>query len=622
MTISYSLGFVPKWYIADMVGRPLGGGYLATFNSLDQSSINPVFEDPAGQFPWPYVQIINQPVGKTGILFDENGSQGPFYFQFDSAQPSILYYLEVYDSKGNLQWTIEDYSPNTSGGAVVNTAININNLIINSVMYRNIGASANPIGVDYLSLAPGANTSLVQTASNCGPDICFVKNNTSATDVLTFNNFPLGSNALNGDVTPEQYLNYTCSVPGTSETTKCVQYPITKGVQNLSNQPVTVTIWAQGNSGTTTLDLNWLQFFGDGNGATSRGAGPTKLVTTFASFNLISGWNQYTVTTTVPSVTGGGLGSPQAGNDGLFLQVQYPFDATCSIDFCKPSVFLGTVSPDLDYIPYDMIDGQMDTPRTGDYRMSINSVIQGWVPCNDGTIGSANSNASNRNNVDTFPLFSYLWSITAAYTPMYDSSYAPVSRGATALADFLANYQISLTKNLGAVLTGTSISQLPAQAYTSSSGSTTNLTVTNAAAWGTGTPVTLTGTPPTGLSTGTVYYSIYVSHLVMQLATTIDNANANTAIVFTAATGSGNVQPYAFPIGFNSGEMTNTLGIPQMPAHHHVPVAGADIIGVASGSGSIGYHTTSPAGVTSDTGGGLPHNNMQPYINANVFLKL
>ena len=59
MTISYQLAPVPKWYIADLVGKPLGGGYLATFSSLDNTQLNPVYEDPAGAFVWPYVTIPN-----------------------------------------------------------------------------------------------------------------------------------------------------------------------------------------------------------------------------------------------------------------------------------------------------------------------------------------------------------------------------------------------------------------------------------------------------------------------------------------------------------------------------------------------------------------------------------
>ena len=95
---------------------------------------------------------------------------------------------------------------------------------------------------------------------------------------------------------------------------------------------------------------------------------------------------------------------------------------------------------------------------------------------NDGTIGnktnSTSSNATARANQDTWQLFNLLWTLCAPFsTPdsgttnplcqMYNSSGTPVGYGpnisvpTTAISDFTANNQLSLSSMLGRVIMGT-----------------------------------------------------------------------------------------------------------------------------------------------------------------------
>ena len=438
MAITYSLAPNPKWYIADLVGRPLGGGFLATFSSLDHTLLNPVFQDMNGAFPWPYVTIPN--VGSLGILFDENGAQGPFYFKFDSGIPNQLYYLEVYDSGGVLQWTIDNFTGGTGGGSVITTAIDIENLVANNVMWRNM-IGVTPVSTSTkMKLAPGGNAALADTVSNAGPDIYFIKNNGSATDTISFPKFILGDTPFTGDVTPVDYCHYVCSVAGVGETSKFVQFPITQSVQNLSNQNMTTTIWARATAGNTTLTLACRQFFGDGAGESP------DVITPIQTLTLTALWQKFSVQFTVPSVSGKVLGG--CGNDGLFIQVQYPVDATCTTDFTKPSLYEGNISPTADYHTYDQIDALINTPRTGFITQGYQApFVGGWVLMDDGSIGDAMSGASNRANVDTFPLYNLL------YTNVIDT-WAPVSGGRTgdAVADFNAHKTLTLPKQLGRVI--------------------------------------------------------------------------------------------------------------------------------------------------------------------------
>lgn len=621
MTTSFSLAPVPKWYIADLVGKPLAGGYMATFSSLNHTQFKAVYEDPAGMFPWPYVTIPN--VGSLGILFDENGSQGPFYFKFDSTTPADLYYIEIYDFNGVLQWTIDNFTGvGSGGGGTITEALDLENLVPNNVMYRNTGPTVIDPGT-FTVLAPGANAGLVKTASLAGPDICFIKNNASATDRISFPKFTLGSTALTGDVTPVDYLHFVCSGAGAGETSKYVQFPITQGCQNLTNQAVTVTIWARCTSGNTSLTLYFLQFYGDGAGASAS--------TRFAiqTLTLTSSWQKFTMQTTVPDATGKVIGG--CNNDGLFLQVEYPLDATTTIDFTKPCVFLGTISPDQQYQTYDAIDGVIDTARTGDIITSIRGDARnGWVPMNDGTIGNSSSNAVTRAADDTFPLFDLLWVMLPFYVPMYDSAGTLQSRGASSVADYTANRQISLTKSLGQVMAG-STNALPTndiQTYTVNHLiSNSNLAVTNAVVYGTGTPVTLTstGAPPAGLSVSTLYYSIYVDATHIQLTTNPGNL---TPITFTDdGSGVNSINSVTNGQGVFAGESSHTMTINEMVSHNHPGSTAAVPFQSPGGASHVTSAGTSNANdnVTANVafqGGGTPFNIVQPTTYVNVFIKL
>lgn len=452
MTQSFVLMPVPKWYIADLSGLPLGSGYLAAFSSLNPVSDRDVFMTADGSLPWPRVAIPN--TSFTGILFDENGSQGPFYFLFDSTTPSNLYYLAVYDFDGVLQWDINDFNPSQGGGGgIITTANNIQNQVTNSPMWRHtIGVT--PVvttSTQFLIIAPGAHAGLsndvilrpVTSADYTGGDIVFLKNNTTATDSISFPLFtPLGVNNFGLDAQPPDYFHYECSGAGSSENTKCVQFPILNNVANLSNKSVVIKVWAKSAS-SNNFTLKWKQFYGDGGGSAS-------VNSTITTFSLTPVWGAQTITTVIPDITGKTLGS--CGNSGLFLQIEMPHDVTSSIDFTIPRIYLGTSVPAIDFENYDVIDSQINTPRTGDVKVGYaTSIVPGYLLMDDKTIGSPNSGATSNGgvgaNANTFPLFNLLWTNVS-------NAFAPVSggRGASAVADFTANKTLTLTRQLGRVI--------------------------------------------------------------------------------------------------------------------------------------------------------------------------
>jgi hypothetical protein len=88
---------------------------------------------------------------------------------------------------------------------------------------------------------------------------------------------------------------------------------------------------------------------------------------------------------------------------------------------------------------------------TGDIKPRADeTIISGWVRLNGKTIGSASSGATEHGNADAQPLFEYLWN-------GFPDSICPVvgGRGASSVADWNANKQITLPDARGRSLFGT-----------------------------------------------------------------------------------------------------------------------------------------------------------------------
>lgn len=86
--------------------------------------------------------------------------------------------------------------------------------------------------------------------------------------------------------------------------------------------------------------------------------------------------------------------------------------------------------------------------KTGDIKPRYDTgSLTGWVRCNARTIGSATSGASERANADTQALFEHLWNTD-------DNLVVLGGRGASALADWSANKQITLPDSRGITLIG------------------------------------------------------------------------------------------------------------------------------------------------------------------------
>lgn len=614
MAITYSLAPNPHWVVIDNFSQLPIGAAIYTFSSLNPSQFKPAYQDAGGTIPY------GQP-----IVGFANGTFPPIFWKFDTAAPNDLYYIEVWNKvivpggDAVLLWTFSGLSGSGSGGGggTVTTNLDLENLVVNGEFYRNIGNQVGaPSIATSITLAPSNHDGFCGVQNNIGdgppsPDIIFAKGDQSASDSLSFTSFPLGDSSFStggspNQPTPQLFVNYSCTVAG-SETFKYIQFPLVKGLQNLNNVSISVQMWNRYNGGDTNITLALRQFFGNGAGAS------IDTVSTIGSLNLAAGsWTKTQFTSfLVPSIAGKVIGN--CGNDGLFLQIRFPSSVLINLDFILPAVYIGNTNSSIDFHSLDYVDEVITIPRTGDIRTSINSFHDyGWVPMNDGTIGSAASSATTRKNIDTFPLYDLIWNAIP-------DSLAPVSsgRGASSIADFGANKSIALTRNLGRVMAGA----LPISTIQAFTNTGNIMTVPTTTAFYTGMAVTITGGAlPTPLVINKIYYAIVLSATTMSLATTTSNALAGTAIVLTT-NASGTVVVYnTETLGSYIGEESHFQAPSEVGAHQHG--LQYDPTGLAGGGvGSLVFNAAGSVNTKANTNGD-PMPIIQPTVYMNVFVKL
>jgi len=450
MTISNLLAPIPRWVLINNEGTVAGGAKLYTYSSINKILPKTVYQDAGFNKPW-----------TNPIIFDLNGIQGPFYWTVNSGNLNDTYYLEAYDADGNLLWTQDNYfPPGAGGGGNTNTFLPLVNYIANNQFIDHIGDTASPVASKNLVIAPSSHKGFTPALINpvegtygvVGPDIRFVKSNIDATDQITFELFPLASAPLGVAGTPVDFVRYVSN--GVPEDYKAFQFPITQKVKNLSNQRMTFIFWAKYTTTPATLPLFVRQYFGSAPTASA------EVRTPVASYVLSDTWTQYSTFFTVPDVTGKNIGNInfQTDDDAIYIQLGMPTNAGCDVSFTKPALYLGEVLTTATFENYDQINSINSTPRTSDTKTTYVSdptatltkpALNGWVPMNDGSIGNVGSAATTRANKDTFQLYKTLWDGVS-------NTYAPVStgRGATAIADFIANKTLTLTRSLGRAMAG------------------------------------------------------------------------------------------------------------------------------------------------------------------------
>jgi hypothetical protein len=619
-------------------GSPMSAGIVTCYADNSRTTLKNWYYQTGTPGNYTYVPLPNPlTLSGAGTICDANGVDTiPFFYPFSETLSQTgqyiveRYYITIVNHAMTNQITRANFPYNIDESANGNVSPELDNLIINNGFWQNI-VSQNLSAITDIVVAPSQHDGFQY------PDIHFLKTNTSATDALAFTKFPQGNmQALTGDVTPEFYVNHVCSVAGSGETQKCYQFPISLHVNILANFEYTVTIQALNNGGTGT-GSNVVKLFllqDTGTGTTPPAAQSVGQIT------LSSTWTKYSFTGVFPATSGLTLGS--GSDDGWYLQVQMPLNLSCNINFTRPSLFLAQTSPTNSFLTYDQVDSVVSLPRTGDIRISINSVYPiGWLPLNEGTIGLPNT-ATFFTNV--WPLYKQIWSIAKPFdsgatsnpiSQMYTSIGAAANYGTDPYTDFVANKILALTKTMGRVILGTApIPALPTSytsTFTASSSTGLLITTVNTLNLFVGMTVNVLnsgGALPGNLVANAIYYVTNITGATtFHLATTFANALAGTAIAFSSA-GTGTQTIRLAQVGATEGEYAHTQLLGELAAHQHgflnssqtgVPLNNVAVTGATQALQS----TTPSASVFTDVqGSSNAFNVTQPGVFYNMFIKL
>ncbi len=651
-------------YFSDKNGVAMAGGTITLYHDNSRTTLKNWYYQTGTPGTYTYLPLPNPlTLSAAGTITDINGVDTiPFFYPYlesDNITPDP-YYITIVNHAQTNQITRANFPFIAGQNNIADETVNLNNLIVNGGFWRNIEPNyVNRTPLQSVTLnnfaVAGAVNLLIAPSQHDGftnGDIRFIKNNTSATDFLTFVPFPL-TNSLTipkpPTVTPENYISHFCNGAGTGETQKCYQFPIALHVNNLANYPYTVSIQAQNPNGTgpgqATISLYIYQF--TGTGTTS----PAPFLIGNTTITLSPQWKTYTLTDIFPSTAGLTLG--QGEDDALYLQVQMPLNVTCGINFTKPSIYLTQdIASVNDFETYDEVNTVISSPRTGDVRVSLNQfAIHGWVPMNDGVIGINNPTHSGfyiLASPESWQLYNLIWDSGKAFdtgipynavSQMYNNTtFAPINYGVSAYADFIAGNALQLTKMMGNVIIGTvpiqdMLNGTNKQVVTITNDGAGNILVTgtNGNYFFQGQPVAFL-TSANGVFTGAVYY--VANYKVggggtFNLAANFVDAMAGITLVPYVSDG-GNIVFTDIP-GATTGQYAHSQLLSEIPNHSHDPtiVGGSILEGVAAGgSGVVSVGTTVLNAAT--TGGitGYPldgqrsFNVTQPGTFYNIFMKL
>jgi hypothetical protein len=651
-----SAAMLQDYFVDNATGLPMANGTITMYQDNSRTTLKNWYYQTGSPGNYTYITLPNpMTLSGVGTIQDGNGNDViPFYYPYDENDPSVAqpYYVVVVNSNGQSQFTRQNFPFITAGSPLPPTSSGVTNtnLIVNNVFWRNIGSlnattltnstTINGSTIYYATVAPSQHDGFTMS------DIQFYKNANGATDTLTFFEFVPPSSGTtfpdqvfgNIDVTPEFYFNMNCTGAGT-ETTKYLQIPITLHVKSLSGYTnLTVRVWAMAVPGSSngSITIGLFQYLGSG--ATSPITVPTETIL------LDNDWNHYDINIPVPSAANLTLGP--GGDDALYLQIGYPAANTCNINIAKPACYLEQTIPVDEFQTYDYVNNFISSPRTGDLRTSINTFTPfGWVPMNDGTIGSSSSNATARANTDTWPLFNLLWTLAKPYDTgggghfnpicqLYNSSGSAIDFGSTAIGDFSANDALALTRMFGRVLLGTApISSLltpQSTTYTASSSGGLLITTANNVNYFNGMPIVFTnsgGALPGNIVANAVYYvSNFNGTNAFNVATSFANAITGSSLVAYSSAGSGTNTVTAAVTGTSEGEYAHTQALSEIAQHVHIPATGgADFLYLSGGTilqsgSSTGAAQTTTGGVLNFVGS--PFNVTQPGTFYNIFAKL
>lgn len=479
--MTHAIAPSPKWYFLDATGKPAAGGFLYTYDNLDQTTPKFVFSDPAGNFPY------TDPIQLDGT----GGTPVPIYW--DVTSPG-LYYIVVTDAAGNIIFAMNNFPISGSGGVTpVNTVNDIQNHIINGqFIFIDANSSADSLINPIPKNTPGTRIAPASGFFNNGVGgyvpaygaglsgwIFSEQGGLGETSSIQFVDVtPIGTgNPAAPSANATRFFRYDLAVAGAPQT-EVRLFQTTPDVETYSGETITVSFDCRGSTAAIGV-FEILQFFGTG--------APIPFANVTQNFNFTAGaWTRISFHVNVPSVVGKTKGTNN--DDNIQIIWNFPINVLGTFDVTNLQVQRGsfgtvpyiyqTYNQDQYKVLIDLMTiGNLIFP-TGTLRWMSNAPsgvpinIPGWLVLtntNIAYIGSASSGAAFAGTIYKNLYIAWWESFTDADIVISSG------RGATALADFNANKTMTMPRYiLGTVLAGAGDSLFINSAFGQFEGSRTN----------------------------------------------------------------------------------------------------------------------------------------------------
>jgi hypothetical protein len=176
----------------------------------------------------------------------------------------------------------------------------------------------------------------------------------------------------------ESFFRFAQTVAGTSGTFNVIQHRV-EDVRTLAGQIVTISFWAKSDSA-RTISIVPFQNFGTG--------GSSQVLVTSQSVTLSTSWNRYSLSFSIPSLTGKTIGT----NSYLGIEFSFPVNAVGTFDFWGVQVEQGQVAT-----PFrrnaNSLQGELAACQRY-YEKSYNATVVPGTATNQGMVFSSSANTS------------------------------------------------------------------------------------------------------------------------------------------------------------------------------------------------------------------------------------
>jgi hypothetical protein len=301
------------YFVSKDTGLPLTNGTVWFFADNDRTIMKSVFELSGVQPNYTYTPLPN-PVTLSSVGTFQDGSGVnviPYYYPFDSAGNVQLYYIEVYDMNGVLQFTREGWPNFTAASSPSNQ--NATNFVPNPQFILHNDAPLNmPLS------GPQTKTTLNYGGSIGSQDIWAIapggwtfQKNTGSTSVdsVTFPRFDAAVTNPGGN--PRYAVDITTTVAGSDATKDLVlTFP---DVNSFASPSQAYNLFFEGISNNNTninnVEIIVRKYFGVGGSATTE--------TPISTITLTTAWAIYNT----PIIFGTNIASTIGPNDDDFVQI-------------------------------------------------------------------------------------------------------------------------------------------------------------------------------------------------------------------------------------------------------------------------------------------------------------